>query len=336
VTFLRGEDRQSKKTVRLILLLLGFVSIGPAWAAEPRCTDLQGRREYAGPLFDAMAQLESRMPVRLPAALDKSGVARMALFARLHRKRNGESEVWALKRGYAQRFVMGTPKSFDQRGDLSESFVEQTLSSLQDKRFQFVGEILFAHTDKSHGAHTADGERYVAPDGKNVTRLLAALEGRNIPVMAHWEVYAWERDWAAFHELYSRFPRVTFIWPHAGFASADQVRTVLSSHANVVVTLSKKEKDPDGVADEEKREMLDDAAVDSCGTLLPEWRELLEKFPDRFMFATDAHKDFRWARYVEVVKRWRRILGQLPEPLAQALAWGNAERVYGDPRAIVP
>ena len=50
------------------------------------------------------------------------------------------------------------------------------------------------------------------------------------------------------------------------------------------------------------------------------------------MFATDAHKDFRWARYTEVVKRWRLILGQLPEPVARSLAWGNAERIYGVPR----
>jgi predicted TIM-barrel fold metal-dependent hydrolase len=97
----------------------------------------------------------------------------------------------------------------------------------------------------------------------------------------------------------------------------------------VVVTLSKKEKDPDGVADEEKREMLEGAFVDRCAAMLPEWRDLLEKYPDRFMFATDAHKDFRWAKYAEVVKRWRLILGQLPEPLAKAVAWDNAERVYG-------
>ena len=38
----------------------------------------------------------------------------------------------------------------------------------------------------------------MAPDGRNVHRLLAPLEGRNIPVMIHWEVYDWARDWPAF------------------------------------------------------------------------------------------------------------------------------------------
>jgi len=161
-----------------------------------------------------------------------------------------------------------------------------------------------------------------------VARLLSELQGRNAPVMTHWEVYAWDRDWPAFHDLYSRFPKVIFIWPHAGFASADQVQTVLSSHANVMITLSKKESAQLALSSQEKTEKLGGALLDGCGELLPEWRALLEEYPDRFMFATDAHKDFRWAKYAEIVNRWRLILGQLPKPVAHALAWGNAERIY--------
>jgi hypothetical protein len=50
------------------------------------------------------------------------------------------------------------------------------------------------------------------------------------------------------------------------------------------------------------------------------------------MFATDAHKTFRWAKYAEVVEQWRSILGQLPDPVAQSLAWRNAERTYAPAR----
>lgn len=318
--------------MRFTLPFLVLVFAGGASAEEPRCTSVQADTAYRGPMFDAMAQMESGMADTVTAALDASGVARMALFARAHRKRSGEAEVLSLKRRFGQRFVIGTPKAFDQGGDLTVGFVDKTLSHLQDKRFQFLGEIMFSHADKSHGEQTATGERYVTPDGKNVRKLLTALEGRPIPVMTHWEVYAWDRDWPGFHALYARFPRVTFIWPHAGFASADQVRTVLSSHANVMVTLSKKENDQGALSSQEKAKKLGGAIVDPCGKLLPAWRALLEKYPDRFMFATDAHKDFRWAIYPQVVKQWRLILGQLPEPIAQALAWGNAERVYGVPR----
>ena len=90
----------------------------------------------------------------------------MALFARLHRKRNGEADVLSLKRRFSERAIIGTPKPFDQLGDLSGRFVQQTISYLQDRQYQFIGEILFAHADKSHGEQTTTGERYVAPDGK--------------------------------------------------------------------------------------------------------------------------------------------------------------------------
>lgn len=313
------------------LLVLFLVFAGGAWADELPCTE-EPKTNYVGPMFDAMAQIEAGMSDTVIAALDGSGITRMALFARLHQKSNGERDVLSLKQRFPQRFFMGTPKPFDQRDDLTDYFVQKTLSDLQDNRYQFIGEIMFAHADKSHGEQTAAGERYVSPDGKNVIKLFTALEKRNIPVMAHWEVYDWNRDWPGFHALYSRFPGVTFIWPHAGFASAEQVRTVLSSHANVMVTLSKKEKDQRALSSEEKEEMLGGAIVDNCGMLLPEWRDLFEQYPDRFMFAIDAHKDFRWAKYAKVVQQWRRILGQLPGPIAQALAWGNAGRVYGAPR----
>lgn len=318
--------------MRRALLFLFLVFVGGAWADEPLCTEAEPKTKYVGPMIDAMAQIEAGMSGTVLAALDGSGITRMALFARLHRKRSGERDVLSLKQRFPQRFLMGTPKPFDPRDDLTDRFVEQTLSYLHDERYQFIGEIMFAHADKSHGEQTATGERYVAPDGKNVLRLLSALESRRIPVMTHWEVYDWNRDWPALHALYSRFSGVTFIWPHAGFASPEQVLTVLSSHANVMVTLSKKEKDQGALSSEEKGKMLGGAIVDTCGKLLPEWRDLFDKYPDCFMFATDAHKDFRWARYAQVVKQWRLILGQLPDPIAQALAWRNAERIYTAPR----
>ena len=279
-------------------------------------------------MFDAMAQVESHMAGKVLPAMDRSGVTAMALFARQHRKRSGESDVLTLKRRHPERFVLGTPKRFDQHKDLDKGFVRDTVAELDAGPYRFVGEILFAHADKVHGDQTMTGERYVAPEGKNVHRLMSALEKRTAPVMTHWEVYNWSRDWPSFDALYAAFPGVTFIWPHAGFGTAEQVQTVLASRPNVVVTLSKKERDPDSLKDKNLQADLAPAMVDECGAILAEWRELLEKHPERFLFATDAHKDNRWMNYEKVVERWRSILGQLPDPLAERIARRNAERVY--------
>jgi predicted TIM-barrel fold metal-dependent hydrolase len=161
-----------------------------------------------------------------------------------------------------------------------------------------------------------------------VAKLIAAARERRVPVMLHWEVYDWARDWPAFDALYGRFPDVTFIWPHAGFASAEQVGAVLAAHPNVVVTLSKKETPRHSLTSEEKTEQLGGPAVDDCGRLLDDWRALFLRHPDRFLFATDAHKSYRWAGYAGIVAQWRSILGQLPAPVAESIAWRNAERLY--------
>jgi hypothetical protein len=314
-----------KGAVAVLLLL----ALGVAARADEPCAPPPAAARYAGPLFDAMAQVESGMSRTVEGAMARAGVERMALFARQHHKRNGEGSVLALKSRFPQRIYMGTPKPFSERGDLSDGFLDQTTTYLRDERYQFIGELLFAHADKSHGEQTLEGERYVAPDGKNVGRLLSEVERRRVPIMLHWEVYDWDRDWPAFHALYARFPAVIFIWPHAGRASHEQVATVVSSHANVMVTLSKKEHRARSLSSEEKAEMLGEGVIDDCGVLRREWRDLFVRYPERFMFATDAHKSFRWAKYEAIVERWRLILGQLPEPLAQSLAWRNAERVYG-------
>jgi hypothetical protein len=191
---------------------------------------------------------------------------------------------------------------------------------------------LFAHADKAHGEQTADGERYADPGQPGTRGLLEGLKDLGVPLMAHWEVYDWDRDWPNFRRLYGDYPNQVFIWPHAGFGGAAQVGEVLAAHANVVVTLSKTEESNRALSDRGKVAVLDGALVDECGTIRPDWRSLILKYPDRFLFATDAHKDFRWERYARIVERWRAILAQLPPEAAAAIAFQNAERVYGNTR----
>lgn len=292
---------------------------------EAACEPIIGR--YDGPLFDAMAQIEAGMASTVLRSMNQAGVSRMAIFARDKRKRSGAA-VRDLVRTNAGMFVMGAPKSFDERRDLSGGFIREVLAGVKSRDYAFVGEILFTHGDKSHGAETADGERYVDPGEPGTRRLLDGLKGLGAPLMAHWEVYDWERDWPLFHQIYAAYPDQVFIWPHAGFASASQLRTVLAAHPNVVATLSKKEARNLALADEEKAEQLGEAIVDECGNVRAEWRALIVEYRDRLMFATDAHKDFRWRKYGVIVATWRRILAQLPPEVAADVAYANAQRFY--------
>ena len=298
--------------------------------AQAGCELFAGR--YDGPLFDAMAQIEAGLGPTVLRAMEQAGVSRMAIFARDKRKHSGVASVRELVRTRPGMFVMGVPKSFDERRDLSGGFIRDVLAGVKSRDYAFVGEILFTHGDKSHGEQTSDGERYVDPGEPGTRRLLDGMKGLGAPLMAHWEVYDWERDWPQFHQIYAAYPDQIFIWPHAGFGSAPQLRTVLAAHPNVVATLSKKEARNFALAEEEKALQLGEAIVDECGKLRSEWLALIVEYRGRLLFATDAHKDFRWRKYGEVVAMWRRILAQLPSEVAADIAYANAQRLYASAR----
>jgi predicted TIM-barrel fold metal-dependent hydrolase len=143
--------------------------------------------------------------------------------------------------------------------------------------------------------------------------------------------------------MLNSFPNLKFVWPHCGFGNHSQVEHMISSHSNLYVTLSKRElkrykklwisyDDDDlggfAMVNPDFTSKVDGAIVNSDGKLFPEWKQLLETYPDRFMFATDCHKQLRWKAYKKIVDRWRNILGQLELSTARYIAYENAERIY--------
>ncbi len=64
------------------------------------------------------------------------------------------------------------------------------------------------------------------------------------------------------------------------------------------------------------------------GQLLPAWRALFERHPDRFVVAVDTFSVNRWQHYEEVVAQIRRWVGALPPPLQDKLLHDNAVRLF--------
>lgn len=315
---------------RAVPWLAAFTAVVlPLAAMAQSCMPPNGA-PYAGPLFDAMVQTGQALDGESALVAARTvGVTRMALFARLHRKEDGRNLVLSLASAHPDFITLGTPKLFDMRADLDASYVHDVLAMATSGRYKFVGEILYTHGDKSGGEATIGGERYTDPLQPNTQRLIEGLRTMRIPVMTHWEVYRWARDWPNFDRLYGEFPDQIFIWPHAGFGTAEQLSTVLAAHRNVWATLSKKEMTGANLFAADKEEDVGPPAIDDCGVLRPDWRVALLRFPDRLMFATDAHKPLRWADYTNIVRRWRLILAQLPPDAARAIAFDNAARLYG-------
>lgn len=119
-------------------------------------------------------------------------------------------------------------------------------------------------------------------------------------------------DAGAVEALFALDPRARVLWAHAGmWAGPAEVAPLLDRYPNLSVELA----------------LRTDVAPD--GALDPEWRALFLRYPDRFMVGTDTWVTSRWEelpRYLAGVRAW---LAQLPRDVAERIAFGNAERLYG-------
>jgi Amidohydrolase len=115
-------------------------------------------------------------------------------------------------------------------------------------------------------------------------------------------------------------PTARILWAHAGMTTPpEEVRAMVERHAKLWVELAFREHD-----------VLRD------GTLDPVWRALLVEHSDRFLVGSDTYTPSRWSSYGEIIADHRRYLALLPPPVARAIAYGNAVRLFGAGGAAFP
>jgi predicted TIM-barrel fold metal-dependent hydrolase len=131
-------------------------------------------------------------------------------------------------------------------------------------------------------------------------RVVALAREHGLLLHSHSDADAVERQ-------FQQWPEARILWAHAGFDSAERVRTMLASHPRLWVDLAFRSDHASGSG------------------LEPAWRALFEAFPERVMLGTDTFTPERWF-YVGEHARWsREWLATLPAPLAERIAWRNGE-----------
>ena len=154
------------------------------------------------------------------------------------------------------------------------------------------------------------GEFHLSPGqaGAWVPRAFADLAvERDLFLQAH-------ADALAVEELLLIRPEVKVLWAHAGMsATPATVGRLLDRYPTLWVELALR------------------TDVAPGGTLQPAWRALFLRHPDRFMVGSDTWVPTRWARLPETMAEIRVWLRQLPPEVAEAIAYGNAERLFGRP-----
>ena len=161
-------------------------------------------------------------------------------------------------------------------------------------------------------------------DNKVVHGLLQLAREFNVPMLVHTD--------ASRHEyllpICKQYADVRFLWAHAGgVLQAGEVGLLMKKCPNVMVELSA--RDP----------WHYDGLTDADGTLLPGWKPLFEKYPDRFMTGTDpvwnAHQTYRWyeadegwQHYQQLNRFHRQWIKQLSPQAQKKIRIENAQRFF--------
>jgi len=283
--------------LRLLAPLVAAVFIGAAQAAD-----------YAGPLFDAHLHynVEAQAPHPIPDVLGRMRRSGVKAIIANSRPNDGTHALaaspLAREAGVA---VVPFVRLYRDRADYDNWYRDDSIYRMVEAElargtaagpFRGLGEF---HLYESANAN-----------GPVAKKLMALAEDKHLAVLAH-------VDDAAVDLLMANTPskgqQVRLIWAHTGISgpSPARVEELLKKYPLLMGELSYR---PGLTCD--------------GGKLCAPWRELMLKYPDRFLIGSDTWINQRWDAYEELMKGYRVWLGDLPADVARRIAWDNGAKLF--------
>ena len=274
------------------------------------CAGGAGAADYGGPLFDAHLHYNEEAWQGQPAAhplddvlarMQRNGVQAIVANSRP----NGGTQALAEARAQtqaAQVTVLPFIRLYRNRDDYSNWFRDESIYAMVQAEFA---------RGTAAGPYRGIGEFHLYDsanaNGPVAKKLMQFAQDKQLAVLAH-------VDDVAIDLLMAHAPKVRLIWAHTGIGgpSVARVEALLAKYPLLMGELSYR---PGLTCGE--------------GTLCPEWRTLLLKYPQRFLIGSDTWINQRWQYYDGLMQGYRRWLGELPPEVAQRIGWGNGAALFG-------
>jgi predicted TIM-barrel fold metal-dependent hydrolase len=155
--------------------------------------------------------------------------------------------------------------------------------------------------------YAAIGEFHLYGDNADtpiMRRIVQLAKQYNLLLHAH-------SDRDAVERLIKHDPQVRILWAHGGFTTPEIIGEMLSKNKNLWSDLAYR------------------TDMGTNGQVNPQWAELIQRFPDRFMVGTDTFTPERLLYINEHADYSRGWLAGLPEALAERVAFRNADALLG-------
>jgi hypothetical protein len=268
---------------------------------------------YSGPLFDAHLHYNDEAwngasgphpPADVLARLQRNGVKAIVSNSRPN---DGTHLLASLPQTRAAGVtVVPFVRLYRTRADYDNWFRDETIYAMVQAElargtaagpFRGIGEF-----------HLYDSANANGPVAR---KLMQLAEEKQLVVLAH-------VDDAAIDLLMAHTPtrgeKLRLIWAHTGIGGAPVARVdqLMARYPLLVGELSYRP-----------------GLTCAGGLLCPEWRQLLLKYPGRFVVGSDTWVNQRWASYDDTMAGYRTWLGELPAEVARRIAWDNAASLFG-------
>lgn len=187
---------------------------------------------------------------------------------------------------------------------------------LRTGQFKGLGEVLLLHyAIPQRGAPHIS----IPADSPAALRALDLAAEYQVPIVIHMEAEDETLKQLARALEQKREPAV--IWAHAGRATADTVDRFLAAYPNLYIDLA-------ALSRAHRYGAERNPISDPQGVLTPEWKALLIKYQDRVLAGSDTPFPDLWGSfYVRAIQGVRALIQQLPEEVAEKIAFRNAARL---------
>lgn len=278
----------------------------PAWILLLATAGLAQAADYNGPLLDAhlhynVEAYEGPHPLAdVLARMQRNGVRAIVANSRPNDGTKTLAGAQAQTRA-AGVTVVPFIRPYRNRADYDNWFRDESIYTMVQTEFA---------RGTAAGPYRGIGEFHLYDsanaNGPVAKKLMQFAAQNQLAVLAH-------VDDVAIDLLMAHAPGARLIWAHTGIGGAPvtRVQALLDKYPGLMGELSYRP-----------------GLTCGDGNLCPEWRALLLKYPDRFLLGSDTWVNQRWQQYDELMRAYRRWLGELPPDVARRIAWDNGASLF--------
>lgn len=194
---------------------------------------------------------------------------------------------------------------------------DESLASLADSLLSHGGYYGIGEISVTHFPAAGFPEAAFDPGGRTMQSLLEVARKHSVPILIHCEITRLRE----FEALLRAHRDVTVIWAHGGYTPLFLAGRLMQEHPNLIYELSARTwarhpRSPDYTIFRNE------------ATVWPEWLELVESMPTRFLVGTDASGGSEIGDNAKA-RRVQLFLSQLSDATRRQVATGNLERILG-------